>query len=256
VKLRHAWIVYLISAVSAEVVLPFAPVASALIDAVVLVTALTHFGWAQRFPLAIGDPPTRLLPAVTLLPLLRLLSLTMPVPELAPAAWLVLVGAPLLLAIWAAGRLVNIDVKEVGLVHVSRDWQTAVVVALSAPAGLLLARLGDQPLWSTTDSPLATFGVAVAAVGFAAIPEELAFRGVLQPLLGSVIGRMAIVLTALVYAVTYVGTGSVWVVMLMAGVGLAYGREMDRTDALWGPIIGHGLLITTALFVAPVLFPA
>lgn len=255
-KLRHAWILYLGTAVLAELLLPVAPVAAALVDAVVLVTVLTHFGWAQRFPLAIGDPPTRLLPAVALLPLLRLLSLTMPVPELDPVTWLVLVGAPLLLAIWAAGRLVNVDVREVGLVRVSRDWQTGALIVLSAPAGLLLARLGAEPLWNTTDSPLATFGVAVAVVGFAAIPEELAFRGVLQPLLGSVLGRAAIVITALVFGMTYAGTGSVWVVAMMTGVGLAYGWEIDRTDALWGPIIGHGLLITTAVFVAPALFPA
>lgn len=252
----HAWIVYLAAAIVAELMLPIAPVGTALIDAAILVLALTHFGWAQRYPLAIGDPPTRLLPAVALLPLLRLLSLTMPVPEWPPATWLVLAGLPLLVAIWAAARLMHLDVKEISLVRVSRDWRTAAIVALSVPAGLLLARAAANPIWSTSEGPLATLATAVVIVAFAAIPEELAFRGMLQPLLGAVLGRTAILVSALAFAATYAGAGSIWAVLLMGGVGVAYGWEVDRTDALWGPIVAHAVLVTTAVFVGPAVFAA
>ena len=248
----HAWIGYLAASLCAEIVLPFAPIATGIVDALVLVAALSHFGWAQRSPLAIGDPPTRLLPAVALLPLLRLLSLTMPVPEFPTFIWLALAGAPLVLAIIVAARLTSMDILEVGLARISRSWQSGALVLMGVPAGLALAWL-QEPSFSSTDTPAGAFAIALVAVGFAAIPEELIFRGLLQPLMSQTVGRSAVVIAALASGLTYAGSRSPGVMALMFGVGILYGWEVWRTNSIWAPIIGHSLLLVVGIFVAPAL---
>jgi CAAX protease family protein len=250
--LANAWIAYLLATLVAEAALPFSPVATAIIDAAVLVLALSDFGWAQRSPLAIGDPPTRLIPAVALIPLLRLLSLTVPVPEWPQELWLALAGAPLLVAVAAAARLTNMDVVEMGLARISRSWRSGVVVAVGLPAGLLVGSLQASPLGSG-GSPAAAFAIAVIGVGLAAIPEELIFRGVLQPLMVAAIGRFGIIVGAIAFGLTYAGTGSPGVVAVMVAIGLVFGWEVAETNSIWAPVLGHSLMIVTVIFIAPVL---
>jgi membrane protease YdiL (CAAX protease family) len=252
---RYAWAVYLAVAVAAELVLPFSPMVTALIDSAVLVAVLSHFGWAQRSPLAIGEPGIRLLPAVALLPLLRVLSITMPVPELSPIVWLGLAAGPLLFAVVSTARLTDIDARDIGIGIVPRDPYSAALIAGSIPVGLLLGWLQPPFLSVEGDPALAVALTAATLVAGSAIAEELVFRGILQPLMGRAIGPIAIVLTAAVYGVTYLGSQSVAVAGIMALVGLAYGLVVARSGSLWGPLLGHSALILSAVFLAPVIVP-
>ncbi len=249
---RRAWLWYLGAALIAELLLPVAPLVTAVLDTAAIVGALTQFGLAQRSPLAIGDPASRLLPAVALLPLLRMLSLTMPVPELPRLAWLVLAGAPILVAVAATARLTTIDVREMGLARVSRDLISLGVVGLSVPVGIVLSVLAPPVIDLPLDSPPGMAVAAAVVVSCAAIPEELVFRAVMQPLMAIAIGPVSVVVVALAFGLTYVGTGSILAVGLMTAVGLAYGLELSRSGSIWAPIIGHSLLTVTAV-MAPAL---
>jgi len=253
---RHAWAGYLAVAVAAEVALPFNPMITALIDSAVLVLVLSHFGWAQRSPLAIGEPGIRLLPAVALLPLLRVLSITMPVPELSPIVWLALAAGPLLFAVVSTARLTDIDVREIGIGVIPRDAWSGVLIAASIPVGILLGWLQPSFMAIDRDAALAVGLAAATLVAGSAIAEELVFRGILQPLMGRAIGPIAIVLTAGVYGATYLGSQSLAVAGIMALVGLAYGWVVARSGSLWGPLLGHSALILAAIFLAPIVLPS
>jgi hypothetical protein len=248
-----AWGAYLVAAVAGEALLPFIPAATALIDGTVLVAALTQFGWAQRSPLAIGDPTVRLLPAVALVPLMRLLSLTMPVPALPSVTWIALAGGPLLLAVPTAARLVVLSVRDIGLATRPRDLLSLGVVALSIPVGLFMATLAPAELGLPIATPPTSGLVAFLVVSCAAVPEELIFRGILQPLVVRRIGTLGIALVAAVHAATYLGTGSAPVVALVGAAGLVYGFEVARSRSLWAPIVGHSLMAVCATIVGPLL---
>jgi membrane protease YdiL (CAAX protease family) len=250
---RRAWAVYLAAAITGELLLGFVPAATALIDSLVIVAALTQFGWAQRSPLAIGDPAARLLPAVALLPLMRLLSLTMPVPALPPIAWIALAGAPLLLAVAATARLLVVSVRDIGLTRRPRSAGTVLVILLSLPAGLLLGMLAPAELLRPAESPLMSGLVAFTVVSCGAIPEELIFRGIMQPLVGRHIGGIGTIVVGLAFAATYAGTGSPAAIAVMAIAGLAYGFDLARTGSLWGPLIGHSVLAASATVVGPLI---
>jgi membrane protease YdiL (CAAX protease family) len=248
-----AWAVYLGAAVLGEIALPFAPTATALIDVAVLVTSLTHFGWAQRSPIALGDPSIRVLPAVALVPLLRLLSLTLPVPDIDPIFWVAASAGPLLLAVLASARLAHMDVAEMSLTRVARDRVSALIVIGSLPAGIGLGMAAPSPIVWGQQAPIAASFVAAILVAGAAIPEELIFRGVLQPLLTDLMGRAAPALAALVFAATYIGTESPVFVLVMAGIGLVYGWNVRRSGSLWPAIAAHAVLILSQVFLVPAL---
>ena len=251
--LRHAWMAYLGAILGAELLLVVAPAGTALIDAAVLVLCLSQFGWAQRSPLAIGDPSVRVLPAIALPALLRLLSMTMPVPELPRTVWLILAGAPLLLAVLAASRLATMDVRELSLARISTDWQSVAIASSGIPIGLAVAAAAPNDPGLAINTPIAAAVAGFALAACAAVPEELIFRGVLQPLLRDVAGRYGLALTAVMFAATYIGTRSALAVGMMLLVGLVYGWEVQRSRSLWSPIAGHVLLVLSATMLSPLL---
>lgn len=249
----RSWAAYLVAALLGEVLLRDAPAATAAIDASILVGALSQFGWAQRSPLAIGDQSVRLLPAVALVPLMRLLSLTMPVPAFPSIAWIALAGGPLLLAIPATARLVVLSVRDMGLGTRPRDVFSIGIVLISIPVGLILGQHASSDIASPVETPVLSGLVALVVVSCGAIPEELIFRGILQPLVVGRTGRIGIVLVALLHAATYLGTGSGLVVALVGIIGFAYGCELARTGSLWAPLLGHSVLAVCATIVPPLL---
>jgi uncharacterized protein len=250
---ERTWLAYLAGALIAELLLPVAPLGTALIDAAVVVLALSQFGWAQRSPLAIGDPGSRVLPAVALMPLLRLLSLTMPVPDLPRVAWVVLAGAPLLFAVPATARLAFMTLDEMALVRISRDRISVAIALASGVVGFSLGRVVPSGMDLPLDTPVGIAISAAAVVACAAIPEELVFRGLLQPLMVDAIGPTAVVIAAVASGITYVGTGSLFAIAIMTATGLVYGWEVSRSRSLWAPIVGHSLLVVGALVIAPLL---
>ena len=251
--MTSAWILYLAAAIFAELVILVSPVATALVDAAIIVIALTHFGWAQRSPLAIGEPGVRLLPAVALIPLIRLLSLTLPIPDLPPLAWLGLIAGPLLLAIATTARLTRLGVRQMAIAPISVRWTSLAVVILSMPIGVLVGWISPATIPIASDSPWMAGVAAATLVGAAAIPEELVFRGLLQPLLHNVVGEVAPFLAAVAFAATYIGWQSPALVAVMAGVGLLYGFELARSGSLWPAILGHSVLVLAAGFLSPIV---
>jgi membrane protease YdiL (CAAX protease family) len=249
----RTWSIFLVAVLVGEFLINVSPAATAIIDALVVVAALTQFGWAQRSPLAIGDTAGRLLPAVALVALMRLLSLTMPVPSLPPVMWIVLAGGPLLVAVAATARLLVLNARDLGLTRRPRSVFTVSVIVLSAPAGLLLGAVAPYNPIEGVGSPMFSGLVAAAVVSCAVIPEELVFRGILQPLLSARVGRLSVIVATLAFAATYVGSGSVVVVALLGFAGLAYGVDAARTGSLWGPLLGHSILSVTATVIGPAL---
>jgi membrane protease YdiL (CAAX protease family) len=250
---RSAWVFYLVAAIAAELLLPFSPVATAILDAGVLVLALSHFGFAERSPLAIGDPAVRILPGIALVPLMRVLSLTLPLPTVAPIYWLAFSAPPALLGVLASARLASLDVQEMSLTRFGVDRVSGLLVVASALVGLGLGLLVPSPFAWDVHSPLATALTAAALIGAAAIPEELVYRGVLQPLLSDLLGRAGIVVGAGVFAATYAGSGSLPFMGGMAAVGLAYGWNTQRCASVWPALAGHTVLLMAQIIVAPLL---
>jgi membrane protease YdiL (CAAX protease family) len=228
--------VYLASVVMAEATTVFVSVAAGvtLHALIILVATGRHLFRESNIPLPMLGIPS----------LLRILSFTMPIPDVPVAAWYVLVGVPLLvacvLAIWAAHwnwltvglrpRLGRADLLAV-VMGVPLGW-----VASSVPGGTRLP-------FDTAAEP---WTVALVLLVFVALPEELLFRGMIQRIFVTQFGAVGILLGAVLFAAMYLPSLSAELVAVMALASLVFGWTVAATGNLGGAILGHAVLLMTA----------
>ena len=254
--MRIAIPVYVGAIVAVEIVLVFFNTAAGLIGHAVLVALLLgQFllnSWGTT-PATVGTSTSyhtaRALPALALVPLLRLLSLVMPFGALPVWSWYLLVGVPLFLATVLLARAMHYSWADLGLRRV--PWVTQLLIALSGPPlGLityLLVRpeprdlLGRQPTF-------AALGGAIGALLFAGLAEEVLFRGLLQR------ATRNIVWVTILYGALYIGALSPGLLLIMTVVGGYFSWCVARTGGIWGVALANGTLAASALVICPLLF--
>jgi membrane protease YdiL (CAAX protease family) len=221
--------------------------AGALCSAIVLVILLSHYVLMEQAPYR------RVLPVLALIPLLRLLSFTMPTRHVALIYWFAMVGVPLLIAAFLTARLLGLSRASLGLSKGS--WPPQALITLSGLplsfAAFLLLR--PEPLVARLDWQQALIGALVLII-FAGFTEEVIFRGMLQSVVSETVGSAALFYSSLVFAVTYIGSQSWSFVFFMGLVGLFFGWCAKRTDSIWGVVLAHSTLVIGLLLVWPLVW--
>jgi membrane protease YdiL (CAAX protease family) len=189
--------------------------------------------------------------ALMLAPLIRIISLTLPLTQIdAPYRYL-FAGVPMVIGAGMVTRYIGLKPSWIGLVWRDTAWQI-VAVEISVFAGFLEyailrpAALGALPWTAAGALPALAVGLAT---GF---PEELIFRGIMQtaarPLLGS---AWSVVYVSLVFAALHIGYESAVDLAFVLVIGLLYGWLFERTRSIIGVSLGHGIANIVLFFVAP-----
>jgi membrane protease YdiL (CAAX protease family) len=230
------------------------PVASACCDAVIVLVLMSAYAI---------EPDTRPADALlllTLVPLTRLISLSLPRSDLSALAREALVSGTLLVALGAAVRLVAIDWTPLRLLPSAwrqgvRPGRAIAAQLLIALCGIPVGLLGDRvhrfhPL--ATPSQHLRLVAAVAILALLSAPVlELVFRWALQQVALELMGPRGLVLVSVLYAGMYAGTRSAGYVALMGAVALSLGSAVARTGSVWGAIAAHVLIDVGVLVVWP-----
>jgi membrane protease YdiL (CAAX protease family) len=225
----------------AEAVAAFVgPVPAAAIDGIILL------GLLGRYLLGAGDG-VRAFAALALVPLLRLSSLALTSAQ--PVVFLVVSGTPVLIGVVIAARALDLPgVLALWQIGLRSQWHVALGALILA--GLAAPALRLAPL--TQDRALPALAIAAVAVFvFAGVLEEMVFRGMIQGALDPLLGGWSIPVADVLFAATYVGSGSPRYTVFMALFGMACGWWVRRTRSLAGAAIGHGLLAAWLLLLAP-----
>ena len=119
--------------------------------------------------------------AFTIVPLIRILSLSMPLTHLAYIMWFLLISIPIFIAIFACMMLQKLSLKNVGITFPkAKDLPIEIgVVLLALPTGVLeYYLLKPEPLLYELEPALliASVLIIIICTGFV---EELTFRGLL-----------------------------------------------------------------------------
>lgn len=204
-------------------------------------------GAARSDPLASGR---ELYTAMALLPIARVLSLTIPLGLADVPIRLALINAPLIVATVVAAVVLGYSRKAIGLRIGFLPFQlliatSAIPIAfvgweLSQPAPIEThAELGGL-LWPVTSLALFT--------GFS---EELLFRGVIQQAAVRSLGAgFGIGYGALLYGIMHAGLHSGQQVVYAVLVGAFFGFAAYRTRSLLGVVLAHTV---TAVFLRMIL---
>lgn len=203
---------------------------------------------ARSNPLTSGR---ELYTAMALLPIVRVLSLTIPLGLADVPIRLALVNAPLIGATVVAAVVLGYDRRAIGLRIGFVPLQLLV-----ATSGIPIAFVGWELIQPAPIEARAEFGALLwpvtSLVLFTGFSEELLFRGVLQQAAIRSLGAgLGIGYAALLYGIMHAGLHSGQQVVFATMVGAFFGFAAYRTRSLLGVVLAHTV---TAVFLRMV-FP-
>ena len=167
---------------------------------------------------------------------------------------------------WYGGYAVAAVLLAAGLFYLHRthlgarpllgrlDNHQVRIAALGLPlAALAFAVTSPRTELDHWDMGTAVYlGVTLFALG--GVAEELLYRGLLQPLFGSLLGTSGILATTVLYAVTHADLDPGTLVVLV-GASVAFGQLVRRTGSLTGVCVAHAVLNVFLALVLPYWWP-
>jgi membrane protease YdiL (CAAX protease family) len=216
-----------------------------LLDTAILAALLVH---GSVGPLA----ERRFLVALALAPLIRIVSLSLPLGALTATGGWALTGGTLFVGALTTIRVLELTRGELALRLGSLRTQL-IVGLLGFPIGTLsYMALRPLPMLPSLDWQLVLLPSVVLLLcgGFL---EELILRGVLQTTAYDVFGWRGVAYVALVSTVLSMGFLSVQYSALVLVVSWLFGWIVVRTGSLLGVTLAHGIACVMLFLVAPLL---
>ena len=241
-------IIYLLAITVAETVTVFVqPVWGIICHAIVLVAVVVHSASAS------DHHYQNLILSLALVPLVRIISLSMPLVDIPQIWWYPLIYTPLLAAAILVVRILGLRAKEIGFSFGSFPVQLAVVLSGLLFGVIEYLILTPEPLiieltWQAVWLPALIFLVGTGFV------EEFIFRGVLQRTAMEVFGGWGIIYVSLLFAVMHIGFLSLIDVTFVFAVALFFGWVVKKTGSLFGVTLAHGITNIILYLIAPFLF--
>jgi uncharacterized protein len=214
------------------------PLVGILLHFILLGALITHAAAEPRL-LAM-----RLMLSLALLPLIRIVSLGLPLWAFRPEWWYILTGIPLLVASIAVFRSIDLPYQQIGLsVPRLRHWPLTAGVALS---GVIIGIVEFEILGSTIIganlSSIEVLFFAIALIFGTGITEELIFRGLLQTSAVAVFGvGPGILFTSTLFSLMHMGHGSMVHVVFIFAIAVYFGYVRHWTGSLLGVIAAHSI---------------
>ncbi len=223
------------------------PRAGLVMHGLVLVTMFLHASlWAR-------SNERRFLMCLALAPLIRLMSLSLPLPDYPFVYWYLVVGVPLFLAAYMAARAGKMNFGMVSLT--GNKWLLQLLVGATGATFGYVEYLILRPAPLISELSLGQFWLpALILLIFTGFLEELIFRGMLQYSAIRSFGWIGLVYVALVFAVLHLGYHSLVDVLFVLGVALFFGLVTLRTGSILGVSISHGLTNVGLYLVFPFIF--
>ncbi|RJQ30712.1 MAG: CPBP family intramembrane metalloprotease [Peptococcaceae bacterium] len=183
----------------------------------------------------------RLYLALCMAPLIRILSLALPLAGTAVIYWYAWISIPLFIGTAVLIRLLGLKLGEVGIIPGKWPVQ-ATVGLLGAPLGLIeYFILRPRPLIQTPGwlEMLVPAVVLLVCTGFL---EELIFRGVLYRVATEAVGkRFGLFYSSFVFASLHITHLSWLDVLFVLGVAVTFAWVVGRYRSITGVSLAHGV---------------
>ncbi len=240
-------LIYLAALAVAEAITALAnPIVGLIMHGMILVTMILQAALAAQY----GEQ--KFLITLTLAPLIRVMSLSIPLVKFPVVYWYAMIGAPLFLAAFLILRMTGFGVNNIGINSRKLLWQLVVGVT-----GIVLGYteyliLRPTPLVQTFSWQQIWLPALILLI-FTGLLEEFIFRGIIQRGAIGTVGRYGILYVAVLFAILHFGYKSVLDILFVFGVGLFFGEVVSRTGSILGVTISHGLTNISLYLILPFL---
>lgn len=223
-----------------------------LVGVLLLQFALSHHEDEQMLD---GHPRDRsvshlILPVFAQISLLRFISVSLPIEQIPEEYWYAMIGIPVILGSIMTARLVGLTRREIGILQPLTLSHIAVAIS-GIPLGFIGYIFIRPSAVFTINSWFSLFAGALLLAIFAGFLEEFLFRGILQSVANRMVGSHGILLSSLVYSITYLGSYSLSYAVFMSIAGLIFAICYFYTSSLWSVVIAHSLLSIAMLVIFP-----
>ena len=226
------------------------PVAGVLLHAVILSALILTAALGEDSPDAAGAPASRLLYALTVVPLIRILSLSMPLAHFEPYLWYLMAGLPVFLAAVVAMGPLGLTLQSIG-VRLSWSPVQAGVIALGFGLGIAEYHILRPDALINQLTPASFVPPALVLLVATGFLEEFLFRGVLQTVAWPLLGRATVFYVGAVFAILHIGYHSATDVAFVFAIALIYGWVVRRTGSIMGVSVSHGITNIMLFLVVP-----
>ena len=192
--------------------------------------------------------------SLSLIPLIRILSLVMPLSIFPRIYWFVVTGIAIYLAFFFLLYQQKISLKDCGLRfpkirHIPLELSIAL---LGAPFGYLEYYILRPSSFLESYSP-ENIIIAILILFFATgLLEELIFRGLLQKKSTELLGVwQGILFISILFAVLHIGNLSLPDVALVFGIGALYSIVVQKTKTIIGVTISHTIVNVFLFLLLP-----
>jgi hypothetical protein len=196
---------------------------------------------------------------VSLAPLIRIVSLTMPLAQFPQAYWYVLTAIPILLSGAIIVRMQGLSPASLGLRLPAREWVVAecLVAGVGIPLGYVEWKiLQVPPIVDTRSIPL-MIGAGIILLFFTGFFEEFVFRGLIQTVASERFGPLAgILFSVAVFTILHAGWQNGWDLLFVAGVAAYFSVVVYGSHSLVGVTFSHGAINTMLFIVLPLTIGA
>lgn len=204
--------------------------------------------------LAPNEKFRKLLNSMMVLPLIRIIGLSMPIMKIPQLYWFIIIAIPLFAASYTLMKIQDLGRKDVGLT-LNRPILQLLIALTGIPLGYIEFKiLHPQALIPALTLQYLLLGSIVMLLG-TGLAEELIFRGIIQKnseeLFGAAIGLLY---TALLFTMFHVGWKSNRDLIFVFLVAIFYGYTYHKTRSIIGITFSHGLSNTILFLIMPFLF--
>jgi len=193
--------------------------------------------------LAGEHPSHKLYLALSLAPLLRILSLSMPLTDIPRIYWYVIVAVPLMAGAFLVVRRLDFSLGEVGVARSDIPLQ----LLMAGSTGYVLGLVGCYIL-GTPEPLVGSLGVnetlllPIILLIVTSFTEEIIFRGVMQRSAMEALGAQGWIYVAVVFAILQIGYLSVFHFLFALAIGLLFGWVVRETGSVLGVGLSHGII--------------
>ncbi len=240
---------YLLLITIAEVVtVTIHPVWGIVSHILLLIVLIVHSAMSTR------ETTQPLLLSLALIPLIRIISLSMPLADIPQNWWYPIIYIPLLVASFQVIRLLGLKREQIGidLKHLAPQIGIAVTgIFFGMGEYFILTEEAEITNFVLKETWLLSAFLLLIFTGFA---EELIFRGVLQHTAVRALGWRGIIYVSLLFAVVHLIHNSIIDLVFVFIIALFFGWAVKKTGSLLGVTLSHGIANIVLFLVAPLVF--
>jgi membrane protease YdiL (CAAX protease family) len=240
-------LLYLIAIAIAELVTALvSPLSGVILHIFLLIGLVLHSSFVAR------QVQRKLYLSLALAPLIRLLSLSMPLIKLPQIYWYAIIAVPLLIAVFAVIRILDLRRREVGFI-LNRIRLQLLIGLTGIPFGIVeYYILRPDPLVESLTWQTIVLPAFILLIGTGFI-EEVIFRGVMQTSAEETLGKWGWIYVAGLFAIMHIGYLLLVDIVFVLAVGLFFGWVVKMTRSLLGVTLSHGVANIVLYLIVPFL---